>query len=187
MRQRSARCHVYKLRASPEAEQELAWFFTEAESAIALPSNFGALADMALAGSRRSASVEDRTADSRVEALHAAEIIRRRLELLSDSDVDTIVALYSPDVWPPAFESYFGELAGLVAKSRIGARAVAEARRRSADATSSVSQWHARRIARGDDDGLEALRVEAVRARGVALRAYDHVRGGGPSVVPEQA
>ena len=180
-------CRVYELHVSPEAEQELVWFFTEAELAIAVQSNFTTVADLALAGGKRSAPGEDHTADDRVEALHAAETIRRRLQSLPDADVDTIVALYTPDVWPPDFEHYFGELAGLVARSRPAMRELADARRRGGTTTSSVAQWLADRIARGDDAGLDALRVDAERVRGVALRAYDRARGRGPSIVPEQA
>jgi hypothetical protein len=186
-RERPSGCRVHELHVSPEAEHELTWFFTEAERAVALPSNFGAIADMALAGSRRSAPGEDRAPDSRIEALHAAETIRRRLACLSDGDADTIVALYSPDVWPPAVERYFGDLAGLVARSRSAAYGLAEARRRGGAVTSSVAQWLADRILRGDEAGLEALRVESARARGAALRAYDRARGRGPSVVPVHA
>jgi hypothetical protein len=185
-RERQSGCRVHELRVSPEAERELEWFFTEAERAIALPSNFGAIVDMALAGNRRNALREDRTADGRIEALRAAEIIRQRLTCLSDSDVDTIVALYLPDVWPPPFERYFGDLAGLVARSRSAMRGLAEARRRGAWATGSVEEWLADRIVRGDEVGLDGLRVGAARARGSALRAYDRARGRGPSVAPEQ-
>jgi hypothetical protein len=181
------RCLVSVLRVSPEAEEELVWFFTEAEVAVATPSNFALVADMALSGRKRSAPGADSTADDRVEALHAAETIRRRLQSLPDADVDTIVALYTPDIWPPAFERYFGELAGLVARSRVAMRELADARLRGAASTRSVAQWLADRIARGDEAGLDALRVEAERARGVAMRAYDRARGRGPSVVPEEA
>jgi hypothetical protein len=178
------RCLVSALRVSPEAVQELVWFFTEAEVAVAAPSNFALVADIALSGRKRGAPVVDDSADDRVEALHAAETIRRRLESLADADVETIVALYTPDIWPPAFEDYFGELAGLVARSRTAMRELADARRRGETTTSSVAQWLADRIARGDEAGLDALREDAERARGVALRAYDRARGRGPSVVP---
>jgi hypothetical protein len=65
-------------------------------------------------------------------------------------------------------------------------RELADARRRGHATTSSVAQWLADRIARRDEAGLDALRVDAERARGVALRAYDRARGRGPSAVPEQ-
>ncbi len=182
-----AGCLVYELQVSREAEEELVWFFTEAELAIAVRSNFTTVADMALAGGKRSAPGADHTSDDRVEAVHAAETIRRRLTSLADGDLDTIVALFTPDIWPEAFERYFGELAGLVARSRAAMRELADARQRGDATTSSVAQWLADRIARGDDAGLDALRVEAERARGVAMRAYDRARGRGPSIVPEQA
>ena len=127
---REPACQVHELRASPEAEHELEWFFTEAERAVAMPSNFSFIAEMALAGSRRAAPGGDHSAQRRAEALHAAETIHRRLKRLSDANLDVLVALYSPDIWPAAFEEYFGEVAGFVARSPSAQRALAQARRR---------------------------------------------------------
>jgi hypothetical protein len=109
---------------SEAAEAELSWFFDEAASAIDMPSNCCLLLE------GRSATTLGEQ-ERRIEALHAAGKIYRRLQALKASDVIVLSALYT-------------------------------------------------------EEPITGTRRDVERACAAAVRAYDLVRGSGPSVVPEE-
>ena len=82
-------------------EKELTWFFTEAEIASSLASNFLALKDVALSGRRVPlCNVEDPRAVERIEVSCAAGTIQRRLRRMRDPHASVLRAAFEPRGWP---------------------------------------------------------------------------------------
>jgi hypothetical protein len=154
---RRARLHVGNVSPSAAADEELHWFFNEAESEVDVPSSFCAL----LAGVPQDSleSMEDRA-----EALHAAGKIRTRLEALSVTDARMLESLYRERPWPWRVERVLGVLAGPV----------------DALAVFPVEYLVTDRAA------LAPWRREAERCCRMAIAAYERARGTGPSVVPTE-
>ena len=175
---RRARLHVGKVSPSAAADEELHWFFNEAESEVDAPSNFCAL----LAGVPRD-SLE--AMEDRAEALHAAGKIRRRLEALSVTDARMLEALYVERPWPARVERALGVLAGPVEALAVvrveHLRAIARVRTE----TKTVTAWLDELLA-ADRAALSPWRQEAERCCRMAITAYERARGTGPSVVPAE-
>ncbi len=175
---RRARLHVGNVSPSAAADEELHWFFNEAESEIDVPSSFCAL----LAGVPRDSleSMEDRA-----EALHAAGKIRARLEAVSVTDARMLESLYTERPWPAKVERALGVLAGPVEAMAVvrveHLRAIARMR----TGTKTVTAWLEELLA-ADRAALAPWRQEAERSCKIALVAYERVRGKGPSVVPTE-
>ena len=162
---------------SRAAEAELTWFFTEAESEVDLPSNFCLIGGGAHSGM---AAVENR-----LDAMHAASKVRKRLDQLPASYRDALVALYTERTWPARIEKALGRYAGVVEASPIvrGKYAIALARGRTK--APSPARWI--------DELLERVGIAAVaewlraaeRECDRALRVYDTIRGRGtPCAAP---
>ena len=175
-----------KLSSRAVLEEELAWFFAEAEIASSLPSNFETLSSTALSGRtclRR--NLADVAATERMEAACAAGTLERRLRALRDDQAGVLFAAFEPRLWPEALERELGVLTGVVV------RLAAAGRNRRATDRASPAQREAETAAALaealDREGPSALRPFRAKAHDLysrALRAYARARGLGPSVVP---
>ena len=164
---------------SRAAEAELTWFFTEAESEVDLPSNFGIIGG----GAHSSlAAVENR-----LDAMHAASKIRRHLDAMPVSYRDALVALYTERTWPPRIERALGRYAGVVEASPIVRAKYAIALARCRTKAPSPTRWMEELLERvGKAAVAEWLRA-AERDCDRALRVYDTVRGRGtPCAAPRR-
>jgi hypothetical protein len=163
---------------SKAADEELRWFFNEAESAVEQPSNFiGLLAGLS------PTSLE--AVEERAEAMHAAGKVRKRLEALSTTHALVLEALYRERVWPRAVTRALGDVAGVIAASAtirvLHLRALAGAR---TEADTAV-EWLEELVA-AKAGVLATWRKDAERDCVIALCAYERVRGKGGSVVPDE-
>jgi hypothetical protein len=95
------------VRPSPEADEELTWFFNEALVAVERPSEQGRL----LSGDRRD---DGERLDARVEALRAARKIWGRLKHVGDRDARVLQALYTERRWPRELARKWGHVVGVV-------------------------------------------------------------------------
>jgi hypothetical protein len=164
---------------SPAAHEELIWFFNEAESAIEQPSNYCA----ALAGLPPTSLAE---AERRVEALHAANKIKARLQAIPGSDALLLAGLYTPRPWSRRVEKVLGALAGALVVSASFRAEYLRALVRARTKADSVAQWLEELVKTGGAKAVGAWRIDIERACAIAVRAYERVRGDGPSVVPDE-
>jgi hypothetical protein len=83
-------------------EKELAWYFTEAETASSFAfSNFEPLSDTALSGRSGTRSKEgDWSADDRMAAALAARTIRKWLYAMPNRQAGILQAAFTPRDWP---------------------------------------------------------------------------------------
>jgi hypothetical protein len=174
LRQRTV---LLALAPSKAADEELFWFFNEAEAEVDQPSNFCAM----LAGMSPD-SLE--AVERRAEALHSAGKIRTRLQAIPPGDARMLESLYRERAWPEAVEKALGVFTGPVEALPIVRaeylRALVGARTRA----KSVTAWLAELVAaKGEAPGIWLPEAELVCA--MAIAAYERARGKGPSVVPE--
>ena len=176
---------VSELHTNPLLERELSWFFTEAESAIALPSNInpGCPTSFPRGAGARVVPADDLMED-RVEAMHAAGTIERRLRAMPEDHAVLLFAAFEPRLWPESLEAVFGRVTGIAVRLSIPrletVRSSAELRAREDSAVLVLS----RTLDCGGEPALALLRSRARVAYVSALRTYARVRGLGPSVVP---
>jgi len=86
---------VGELRAPSAAEQELSWFFECSDAAMGITSNFMPLMEMAMTGVKGTLSdPADTSIESRLEAVHAARVIRERLQRMPREDAEVLCAVY---------------------------------------------------------------------------------------------
>jgi hypothetical protein len=178
---------VGDLRAPSAAEQELDWFFGCAESAMGLRSNFLPLMEMALTGVKGTRSdPADTGMEDRLEAAHAARIIRARLLATSGEDAKTIACAYEPRQWPARVDSVFGRLAGVAVRTPEATSGFTEAVAMRRTAAESVAAWLDEAIACGGRRAVAPILWEAQCRWARAIRAYRIARGSGPSCVPKE-
>jgi hypothetical protein len=163
---------------SRAARHELRWFFNEAIKEVELPSNFVRLLSGMSPGSL--AAVE-----RRAEATHSARKIRDRLATISTLDAIMLQAIYEERPWPPRVEGALGVLTGPVAALPVvraeHLRALVGARTRARTLTAWLDE-----LVAADRHALALWRPEAEIACAMAVTAYEHARGRGPSVVPTE-
>ncbi len=144
---------------SIEADDELAWFFNHAALDCAVPSVLGAMRSGRHPGSLA-------VTEACIEALHSAREIRQRLQKLGAREIDVLDALYAERRWSRAIERRLGHLAPVVAAL-------------------TTTEWLEELVEQRPEE-VAAWREKATRACGHAIRAYERVRGDGPSVVPQE-
>jgi hypothetical protein len=165
---------------SKAADAELRWFFNEAESAIDMPSNFlGVVAGVS------AACIE--AVEQRQEAMHAARKVHDWLKRLRESDARLLSGLYTERGGSGAVTKALpGGLAGAAEASvrvrieYVRAFANAETRAR------SVVEFVEEVVREGRSALIAQWRDELEVACAIAIRAYERVRGSGPSVVPAE-
>ncbi len=160
------------------ADHELTWFFNEAESAMELPSVQGQLL-----AERRPGSPEALLAGA--EAIHAGRKIWERLLAVGARDEFVLQALYTARRWPRAIERKLFHLSGVVESlPAVRAQHLFE-RGRKLTAAATTTAWLEEIVEQRAAEAV-AWRDDAARACARALSAYQHVRGEGPSVAPEE-
>jgi hypothetical protein len=179
-RQRQQRRRFRDVSPSKAADAELRWFFNEAESAIDMPSNFQAL----IAGVTPPTSLE--AVEQRQEAMHSARKVHDWLKRLRESDSLLLSGLYTERTWSAAvIRAFPGGLAGAAEASvRVRVeyvRALANAETRA----KSVAEFIEEVVREGRSELVARWRDELEVACAIAIKAYERVRGHGPSVVPE--
>jgi hypothetical protein len=162
--------YVHQLRASPQVEDELEWFFNRAESDMGVPSNFQ-LAPW------RDGAMGQRTPEHTFHAARRHRRVRTWLKAIPDSDAGVLQCAYLHRPWPVALHGELGRLTGVVVRLACSLgrwpddRAEQEATEmaRAEWLVSTGSRLHA-------DVAILRLRQEAeVRFVG-ALRAYTGAR-----------
>jgi hypothetical protein len=123
--------------------------------------------------------------ERRAEALHAAGKIKARLQGMRAMDAVVLAGLYTERVFTRRVRKVLGELAGAFEATAIvraeHMRALARARTK----TTKVGDW-LDELARDGDSRLVEWRGEVEAVCAAAIRAYEEVRGAGPSVVPRE-
>ncbi|HEY1698083.1 MAG TPA: hypothetical protein VGG39_38245 [Polyangiaceae bacterium] len=165
------------VRPSPAAHAELWWHFNEAEEATSASSNFAT----SLFGART--TTVDET-ERRVEAGLAKAKIEKRLGAVRPEDAYMLMSLYTERAWPAPVEQVLGVLTGVVVVLPIVCAEHFGAATRSRTGARTLTAWLEERIARGGAEAVAVYAREAQMACARAVRAYDRVRGKGPSVVP---
>lgn len=96
---------------SANADKELEWFFTLAESDMGSTSNF--VESLAPAST---AWRDDDTMDKRAEAAHAQRTLLKWVRELGDYDAGVLQAAYMARPWPLALREEFGRLTGVIVR-----------------------------------------------------------------------
>jgi len=144
---------------SIETDDELAWFFNYAALDCSGPSVLGAMRSGRHPGSLG-------VTEACIEALHSAREIMQRLQKLGGREIDVLDALYTERRWSRAIERRLGHLAPVVE-------------------VLTTTEWLEELVEQHPEEAT-AWREQATRACGHAIRAYERVRGDGPSVVPQE-
>lgn len=173
--------HLPGASPSPAAEEELFWFFNEAEAAIDQPSTYYPML-------RRETALSLEEVEARQEALHAASKIKARLEALSVADALLLAGLYTERPWSERVERALGSgcLAGALVVSASFRAAYMTAVVRGVTKANSAAAWLEEVVRAGGPAAVSAWRQEVERACAHAVRAYERARGEGPSVVPQE-
>jgi hypothetical protein len=167
---------------SPSAtgDEELRWFFNEAEIAIDQPSNFQG---MLCGDSPTSLQAVER----RAEAVHAANKIGERLRRLRPMDAQLLAGLYTERPWSRAVTLALpGGLAGAACVSVPVGAAYTRARGRLETRARDVSEFVEEVVRKGRGELIACWRNQVQVGCSIAIRAYERVSRGGPSVVPEE-
>jgi hypothetical protein len=163
---------------SPEADDELTWFFNEAGEQIEPPSIQGILLDGRHPG-------HPWLLEARAEALHAGRKIWGRMQNIGAREGAVLEALYTERVWPRALVRKLGHLTGVVeATPRVRAEHLGQ-RMLGRTAAATTTEWLEALVAARSEE-LRGWRDDALDASGRALSAYERARGKGPSVVPQE-
>ena len=178
---------VGDLRAPSAAEDELDWFFTRAESAMGIQSNWGPLMEMALSGLRGTAhDPADTDVDARLEAVHAARVIRERLQRMPRAEAEVLCAAFEARRWPTRVATVLGRLAGVAVQTEEARSGFAEATAMKRTAADTVATWLEELLACGGLREIAPVKWAAQCRWVTAVRAYREVRGDGPSVAPKE-
>ncbi len=177
---------VGDLRAPSAAEAELDWFFTCADSAMGIQSNWGPLMQAALTGVGAGWDPADMMTDARLEAVHAARVIRERLQRMPRAEAEVLCAAYEARRWPKRVEAVFGRLAGIAVRTTEAQSGFAEAATLRRTAAETVGAWLEETLAYGGLRAIAPVKWAAQCQWVAAIRAYREVRGGGPSVAPKE-
>jgi hypothetical protein len=132
---------VGDLRAPSAAEAELDWFFTRAESAMGIQSNWGPLMQAALTGVAAGWDPVDGGIDARLEAAHAARVIRERMQRMAREDVEVLCAAYEARRWPVRVAAVLGRLAGVAVRTEEAQSGFAEASAMRRTSARTVAEW----------------------------------------------
>lgn len=173
---------VSDLRASEAANHELTWFFGRALTDIEPGSNFWPLVQRALSGGYE----RMRSSEDRADAMHRARKIHDRLCRLPPRDLWVLRTLYGPaGRIPGIIDDFCGWLAPLVcALPRVVSEYESAYRGRQTDVDSPAERLKERYVMFGMEE-IDGPLAEAQAAATRALKAYELVRGGGPSIAPQ--
>ena len=142
---------------------------------------------MALTGGKGTlADPADTSIESRLEAVHAARVIRARLLAMSREDAEALAAAYEPRQWPARVTSVFGRVAGIAVRVPEATSGFAEASAMRRTSAETVAGWLDESIACGGRRAVASVVWEAQCRWGRAIRAYRAARGCGVSVVPKE-
>ena len=178
---------VGDLRAPSAAEDELDWFFTRAESAMGIQSNWCPLMAMALTGVRGTVQdPADVDVDARLEAVHAARVIRDRMQRMPREQAEVLCAAYEARRWPTRVAVVLGRVAGVAVRTDEARSGFAEATAMRRTAADTVAGWLEELLACGGLREIAPVKWAAQCRWVAAVRAYREVRGGGPSVAPKE-
>jgi hypothetical protein len=154
---------------SGNADKELEWFFTMAESDMGDRSNY-----MAMVGEH---DPQD-DIEARAESAHAQRAIVRWLWEVGDRDAGVLKAAYAARPWPLALREELGRVTGIVvrlASAEVGLpdedAALDDLERRTADRLAET-------LARLGRSGLERHEAKARSLLGGAFASYVRERGG---------
>jgi hypothetical protein len=100
---------VFQLRPLPSIDEELDWFFNQAESDMGASSNYQQALRIESPSARR-------TAEDYVEASAKYRRIRRWLKAIDDYQAGVLQAAYELRDWPVALFDELGRLTGIVVK-----------------------------------------------------------------------
>ncbi len=93
------------------ADTELEWFFTMADSAVGSPSNF-VESLLPVPASWK----DDDTMETRVEAAHAQRTLLKWVQEVGDFDAGVLQAAYTARPWPLLLREEFGRLTGVIVR-----------------------------------------------------------------------
>ena len=158
--------YLGELRASPQVDRELDFFFNRAEAAMVPPSNYWAL----LRGRTGEASTWN--LEDAAEAAHAHRRIRGWLLAIPDSDAGVLQAAYTVRYWPKELYDALGQLTGIVVRLACATDGLGLEREELARMEMVRAEWLAKAGER-----LRPLRWEARGRFARAVRAYTTARG----------
>jgi len=159
-------------------DDELRWFFNDAEIEMGQPSVLAA----AFSG-RGSGSLE--VSEDHAEARHSAGKIKDRLQNIGVREWRVLEALYTDRIWPGTLVRRLGPVVGVV-EGLVGVRAQYLHEHKAQLTTApSTTAWLEELVVRCSRD-LVAWRKDAFLACERALEAYELARGRHTSVVPQE-
>lgn len=160
-----------------EADEELRWFFNDAEREADVASLY--LSE--LTGVWDS---DEEARERRVRSLKAARTIHRRLQAVLPTQEYVLTCLYTERRWPRALARALGVLAGVVEGSAAVRESHARALAQGHTRTMTVTAWLEQLIVTAGVGAVAAWRKDADENCALAICAYERARRKGPSVVP---
>jgi hypothetical protein len=178
---------IDRLRASPETEEMLDWYFTRAGHDLAMGSNFGMLAEMArtgIGGAGDSDAFEKRH-DRIAASVHRYRQVRALLACLTAENLDVLSARYELRQWPIELVQAFGRSTGVAVRTSVARRLYLRDSLKKRARWESVSVWLCGVVRRCERETLTLVRLEteAYEARAIAsfediVTAADHAKAG---------
>jgi hypothetical protein len=161
---------VHQLRPLPYIDEQLDWFFNQAECDMGLSSNFERALGIDSTSSRR-------TPEDAAEAAHRYRRIRTWLKAIADSDAGVLQAAYEVRNWPVALFDELGRLTGIVVRLACALDSVHADRRLQQTIEMTRAQWLASSGDLRRNPTLARLRRDAEARFVRAHQAYARVCG----------
>lgn len=172
---------IDRLRASPEVEEMLDWFFTKSSHAMGMGSNYEMLANLAksggpsrAAGGKKPVVVDDRQ-DRRSEAVHRHSHVRALLACLTAESLDVLTARYEARQWPIELVQAFGRSTGVAVRTAVARRLYLRDSVKRRARWESVSVWLCGVARRCERETLAQVRLETEGHEGRAYAAFEAV------------
>lgn len=168
---------VERLRASPEIEDMLDWYFTRAGHDLAMGSNFEMLAQMArmgLGGGGDADAFETRQ-DRISESVHRYRQVRALLGCLTTENLDVLSARYELRQWPVELVQAFGRSTGVAVRTGVARRLYLRDSLKKRARWESVSVWLCGVVRRCERDTLAQVRLETEAYEARAIASFESI------------
>jgi hypothetical protein len=163
---------IDRLRASPEVEEMLDWFFTRAARDIGMGSNFDMLAQMAKMGiSSGDPDANESRLDRVRHAVHEYRKVRAVLSLLHAEDYQVLDARYEDRQWPVELVQAFGRSTGVAVRTPVARRLYLRDSEKKRARWESVSVWLCGVVRRCERETLAQVRAATESLEGHAFAA----------------
>jgi len=168
---------VDRLRASPEIEDMLDWYFTRAGHDLAMGSNFAMLAEMARTGigGAGDADAFEKRHDRIAASVHRYRQVRALLACLTAENLDVLSARYELRQWPIELVQAFGRSTGVAVRTSVARRLYLRDSMKKRARWESVSVWLCGVVRRCERETLAQVRLETEAYEAQAISSFETI------------